>query len=763
MKIGYSTKIMSDSILSRSVRRAVSALERDIRNTCLRSGGGFLNIVLKKEECIPKEEYISKEECVSKEEFISKEEYIQKECFVIKALEHNKLGIYASDDLGLIYGIYHISKTFLSVGEFWFWNEQVFKKKRGYRVPDDYTYESKPYKVRFRGWFINDEVLLSEWKPIVDGSVKEDYPWEMAFEALLRCGGNMTIPGTDFNAARFRDLAGEYGLYITHHHAEPLGAEMFSRVYPKLEASFDKYPDLFIGLWEKAIAKQKKYHVIWNLGFRGQGDRPFWADDPSYDTKAKRGQLISKLIRKQYEMVRSHDAGAVCCTNLYGEIMELYKDGYIDLPDDVIRIWADNGYGKMVSRRQNNHNPRVMALPSMGDMGAHGIYYHASFYDLQAAAMMTMLPNSPEFVEDELCEVLKRGGDDFWIINCSNVKPHTYYLDLIAAFWRDGISRDQNDKKYTISNHLSAYVDRYYDSALNKMVEKAYSLWPYYSVKYGPNEDDHAGEQYANHCARILADSFIRQYHVSEEDANLQDVKECDVKECDDRDRDVKDCDDNECDAKKCDTKDHHKINPSLELKWACDRRSLNEQVYYFKEKYEDAVEGYKEYLGFCMSVEDKLKAAGDKKAAIVFDDNLICQVQYLYYSYLGALHICSSIEAVLEGTGDERFIKAFYEAGLSSNAFKKGYDTMRSHEHGIWKGFYANDCESDIRQSYYVAQSLMSYLRALGDGPHFYKWQRKYQQDAGGDKVLLILRLKSHITDDKMWELIDDQASSLF
>ena len=750
MKIGYSTKITSDSILSRPVRRAVSALERDIRNTCLRSGGGFLDIVLKEEECIPKEEYI------------------QKECFVIKALEHNKLGIYASDDLGLIYGIYHISKTFLSVGEFWFWNEQVFNKKRGYRVPDDYAYESKPYKVRFRGWFINDEVLLSEWKPVVDGSVKEDYPWEMAFEALLRCGGNMTIPGTDFNAARFRDLAGEYGLYITHHHAEPLGAEMFSRVYPKLEASFAKYPDLFIGLWEKAIAKQKKYHVIWNLGFRGQGDRPFWADDPSYDTKAKRGQLISSLIRKQYEMVRSYDAGAVCCTNLYGEIMELYKDGYIDLPDDVIRIWADNGYGKMVSRRQNNHNPRVMALPGRSDIGAHGIYYHASFYDLQAAAMMTMLPNSPEFVADELCEVLERGGDDFWIINCSNIKPHTYYLDLIAAFWRDGISRDQNDKKYTISNHLSAYVDRYYDSALNKMVEKAYSLWPYYSVKYGPNEDDHAGEQYANHCARILADSFIRQYHVSEDDANLQDVKECDVKECDDRDRDVKecdvkDCDDNECDAKKCDTKDRHKINPSLELKWACDRHSLKDQVYYFKEKYEDAVEGYKEYLGFCMSVEDKLKAAGDKKAAIVFDDNLICQVQYLYYSYLGALHICSSIEAVLEGTGDEKFIKAFYEAGLSSNAFKKGYDTMRSHEHGIWKGFYANDCESDIRQSYYVAQSLMSYLRVLGDGPHFYKWQRKYQQDAGGDKVLLILRLKSHITDDKMWELIDDQASSLF
>ena len=25
----------------------------------------------------------------------------------------------------------------------------------------------------------------------------QEYPWEMVFEALLRCGGNLVIPGTD--------------------------------------------------------------------------------------------------------------------------------------------------------------------------------------------------------------------------------------------------------------------------------------------------------------------------------------------------------------------------------------------------------------------------------------------------------------------------------------------------------------------------------------------------------------------------------------
>ena len=54
----------------------------------------------------------------------------------------------------------------------------------------------------------------------------------MAFETLLRCGGNMTIPGTDKNSRLNRQMAADMGLWITHHHAEPLGAEIFARAYP---------------------------------------------------------------------------------------------------------------------------------------------------------------------------------------------------------------------------------------------------------------------------------------------------------------------------------------------------------------------------------------------------------------------------------------------------------------------------------------------------------------------------------------------------
>ena len=85
-------------------------------------------------------------------------------------------------------------------------------------------------------------------------------------------------------------------------------------------------------------------------------------------------------------MVQAAVPGAPCCTNLYGEVMELYRGGHIDLPEDIIRIWADNGFGKMVTRRQNNHNPRIRALPEAGSTAAHGVYF-----DMREAPLMTAM------------------------------------------------------------------------------------------------------------------------------------------------------------------------------------------------------------------------------------------------------------------------------------------------------------------------------------------------------------------------------------
>lgn len=684
--ISSNTYILGESTFSRPVQYAINALKRDIQNTCLITDNKGITIVLKGVTDI------------------------DPDCFVIRLKDNDDDGsgkcleISASDDFGFIYGIYHVSKMILGVNEFWFWNEQKFIKRNGYEVPEGYHIESRPFSVRFRGWFINDEVLIDAWNPNGD----KELPWKMAFEALLRCGGNMTIPGTDENAHIYDQIASDMGLWITHHHAEPLGAQMFSRVYPDLDASYDKYPELFEQLWKDAVDRQKDYKVIWNLGFRGQGDRPFWADDPAYNTDEKRGELISKLIRRQYDIVKSFDDNAIFCSNLYGETMELYKKGLIQIPDDVVFIWADNGYGKMVSRRQGNHNPRVSALPEGKAKGRHGIYYHASFYDLQAAAQMTMLPNSPEFVVKELLNVYDKGADDFWIINCSNIKPHTYYLDLIAKLWVENETAKNLDA--FVDDFSTHFCKRYICEASATEVSDLYRAWSSYCPKYGANEDDHAGEQFAQHGARVLMSALITGYNCE----NPQNTK------------------------------------AATEWLWFSDKKSLIEQVEDYKKNVAPTVAGYKEYLDKCNKLLNSLPGDSQK----IFEDIFIWQVEYHYYGYLGALHICNAIENVLKTKPD--FLSAFKEAGEAAEAFRTGYEKMRSYESGIFEGFFDNDCEADIRQTYYASKGLMSFLRFHGDGPHFYEWQRMFQQGAGGNKVHLILRTKKHLTDDELWKLMN-------
>ena len=161
---------------------------------------------------------------------------------------------------------------------------------------------------------------------------------------------------------------------------------MFARAYPQLKPSYSEYPEKLRELWKEAILRQKKWKVVWNRGFRRQGDVPFWENDPNYQTDEARGALMGKSDQgaagdgggRRNAQVRS------AVQIFTGEAMELCQiKACLEPPEEVIKIWADNGYGKMVTRRQGNHNPRIPSLPATDFESAHGIYYHASFYDLQ--------------------------------------------------------------------------------------------------------------------------------------------------------------------------------------------------------------------------------------------------------------------------------------------------------------------------------------------------------------------------------------------
>lgn len=398
------------------------------------------------------------------------------------------------DALGGVYGLLHLSEHALGIAPLWFWNDQPLHRMPAAEIPCG-TVTSPTCAVRYRGWFINDEVLLDPWK---QDAAEHREVWRMAFETILRCGGNMVIPGTDRHGDGLDMLASDMGLILTQHHAELLGAEMFGRRWPELQASYRLYPEKFEQLWREAAERLKGRKVIYAIGFRGQGDGPFWGEDGTFDTDEKRGALVSQIMRRQMEIVRAVEPDALFCTNLYGEMMHLYRCGALTVPDGVIKIWADNGYGRMLSRRQGNDNPRVDAMPRH-EPGRNGIYYHAGFYDLQAANHITQLQIPPAMVAEELNQVIAHGADDYWIINCGSIKPHMYILDLIRQAWTDGHA--------DASAHAEAYALRYFGDGRVASLLTGYGDC---AVHYGPHPDDRAGDQYYHHAARLLCWQLMR-------------------------------------------------------------------------------------------------------------------------------------------------------------------------------------------------------------------------------------------------------------
>jgi len=475
----------------------------------------------------------------------------------------------------------------------------------------------------------------------------------------------MVIPGTDLPRDGIHyELAAEMGLWVTHHHAEPLGAEMFLRAYPGRKASYQQEPELFESLWQEAIEEQQNMKVLWVLSFRGQGDAPFWNNDPSFDTSEKRGAMISKVIRKQYEMIGSVVQDPVFCVALYGEISELYKGGYVELPDDVIKIWADNGYGKMVSRRHGNQNLRVSALPAPEDGGKHGVYYHVTFHDLQASNHLTLFPGSADFLKQEIEAAFAARANEYLLINCGNIQPHVYALDIMRELWIGG-TIDTN-------KHLSQFVSSYY-SAGHAELEELYRSYTEAAIRYGPHADDLAGDEYYHHPARQMIGHWLQGWN----------------------DR------------------------PDPRLFWTVGDVPFIEQVRRFEERLEHGIQKWEMWLQRCDEVLAKLDA-DDRRRAI---DQLRFHGALHLSGCEGFYWLCRSYREYSE----QRYPQAFVFASESMWCYQRGLHVLRDAEHGKWARFYQADWLTNIESTVYNVDTLRRYLRMQGDSPEFFKWYKEY------------------------------------
>ena len=588
---------------------------------------------------------------------------------------------------GAVYALLSVSEKCLGIKPLGWWNA-LKPAKTEYRLVRLQEWESPSYAVRYRCWFINDEVLLDGWKDTMSDRLEV---WRRIFETLLRCGGNMVVPGTDRaqDGDTLRSLALEMGLMLGQEHTQLLGARMFSRVWPDLTPSYRLYPEKFEALWREAAEKYASARLVWSIGFRGQGDSNFWAHDPLFDTDEKRGAFISRIMRRQMEIVREYQQDACFMTNLYGEMMALYRKGLLDIPEDVILVWGDNGYGRMVSRRQDCSNPRTDAMPQKGICQKQGIYYHIAFYDLQAANHLTMLQEPPQAVADELEKVLERGADTVWNINVGSFKPHLFFIALISRMWRDGIcDTDQLARDYAEDYYGS-------ESAAPLLTKYAKSAIP-----YGPNPDDLAGDQFYHFSLRSLAHSAIRGDH-----------------------------------------------EPARSLFWIAESPSLAEQARRLADIVRPGIKNWKSYVKCCDEVADNLVG----QAGTLLSDTL--QLQGMIH-LSGSQALFAFCQAVIHGENGSD-LQAFLWTHAALREARKGAAALREAGHGDFRNYYRNDCFTNLALTVRVLEQMRGCYRLRGDGEMQYDWEKRFLVPDSEKLVVMQTHRHNQLTDEELGEAL--------
>jgi len=336
------------------------------------------------------------------------------------------------DMRGRIYAIYDFAERYLGIDPLYYWTDHDPARKTRVEVPSGLN-ESLPAPVfKYRGFFINDEDLLTGWAP---GEEKDRTgislaAWNRIFETILRLKGNIVAPGTwIFPDEPQIALAGRRGLIVTQHHAIPLGVNV-ARWPENVPYSYTSNPEILQRAWTNAVASYPKdQEILWTVGLRGLSDSSYASYDPSVqnDTRAQ-GRVIGSAMAEQVRIVRAAHPDASFITSLWQEGAGLVQRGELTLPQDVHAVWADDGYGNL------QDGGRVAA--------GQGAYYHVAMMNGRANQLTEMVP--VERIYSELGRYIAAGATHYVLVNVSDIRPVPMTIRaLMETAWKGRPPGDQ--------------------------------------------------------------------------------------------------------------------------------------------------------------------------------------------------------------------------------------------------------------------------------------------------------------------------------
>lgn len=356
------------------------------------------------------------------------------------------LRIVGSDARGTMFGVYDFIERYLGVDPLYYWSDVPYPR-RDVLAWDRVVIDQPSPSIRFRGWFINDEDMLTMWKKASGIRDYSSYGYynvvighetmSAIAESLVRSRMNLIIPASFLNISRPAEeglvaICSRRGVYVSMHHIEPMGVSGFTftdywrKRGRRLEYSYFKHPEELTETWREMAKRWAKYpNVIWQIGLRGTADRPMWEDDPTMPRDdAGRANLISAALAHQVAVL--DEVGVpkerrVVTTTLWGEGAYFNERGLLKIPQGTVVVMADNNCGwrwqkdLMEGERAEGVN--------------YGVYYHHQLCEM-GPHLVSLVPAA------KTCEMLltarAKGAGHYAIFNVGNVREFVCGLDATS-------------------------------------------------------------------------------------------------------------------------------------------------------------------------------------------------------------------------------------------------------------------------------------------------------------------------------------------
>ncbi|MBQ8428947.1 MAG: glycosyl hydrolase 115 family protein [Clostridia bacterium] len=358
-------------------------------------------------------------------------------------IKDGKIFFFGADDLGVLWALYTFMEKELGVPPYYYFDGIQIERKQALLL-EEKCVRDYPH-TRFRGWFVNDEDLLSGF--MNKGERKIDYFFykkvidpilmEKIVETALRFRVNLLIPSTLVDIenpaeAALLDVAAKRGMYVSQHHIEPLGVSHYGmRAFLKAHG-YDSENISFItnragmeAAWRHYAEKWAKYpRVVWQLGLRGNSDIPVWVSDKNVgSTDAERGKLISDAIFTQYNIIKEVVKGDIYTSmTVWMESANLLAKGALILPKDTFVVFADIGASQM-------YGEDFFSVPR--ETGReYGVYYHAGYWNVGPHLAEGVIPQKMDY-----CYALARetNADGYSVLNVANVKEFTFSIFINSS------------------------------------------------------------------------------------------------------------------------------------------------------------------------------------------------------------------------------------------------------------------------------------------------------------------------------------------